>query len=34
MIGLQDSHQGRLALFNVQMYDEFCVPDAVLIVLF
>ena len=33
LIGLQDSYQDRLILFNVHMCDELHVPD-VLIVLF
>ena len=33
LIGLQDSYQHQLVLFNVHMFDEFHVPD-VLIVLF
>ena len=27
-MGLQDSYEDRLFLFNVHMYDEFHVPDV------
>ena len=31
LIGLQDSYQDRLVLFNVHMYDEFHVPDVLIV---
>ena len=34
LIGLQDSYQDRLALFNVHMYDEFHVPDVLIVLLY
>ena len=30
-IGLQDSYQDRLVLFNVHMYDEFHVADVLIV---
>ena len=33
LIGLQDSYQDRLVLFNVHMYDEFHVPDVLIVLL-
>ena len=33
LIGLQDSCQDRLVLFNVHMYDEFHVPDVLIMLL-
>ena len=33
LIGLQDSCQDRLVLFNVRMYDEFHVPDVLIVLL-
>ena len=30
LIGLQDSYQDRLVLFNLHMYDEFHVPDVLI----
>ena len=32
LIGLQDSYQDRLVLFNMHMYDEFHVPDVLIYV--
>ena len=34
LIGLQDSYQDRLVLFNVHMYDEFHVPDVLIVLLY
>ena len=34
LIGLQDSCQDRLVLFNVHMYDEFHVPDVLIVLLY
>ena len=34
LIGLQDSYQDRLFLFNVYMYDEFHVPDVFIVLLY
>ena len=31
LIGLQDSYQDRLVLFNVHMYDEFHAPDVLIV---
>ena len=31
LIGLQDSYEDRLVLFNVHMYDEFHVPDVLIV---
>ena len=31
LIGLQDSYQDRLVLFNLHMYDEFHVPDVLIV---
>ena len=31
LIGLQDSYQDRLVLFNMHMYDEFHVPDLLIV---
>ena len=33
MIGLEDSYQDRLVLFNMHMYDEFHVPDLLIVLL-
>ena len=33
LIGLQDSYQYRLVLFNMHMYDEFHVPDVLIVLL-
>ena len=33
LIGLQDSYQNRLVLFNVHRYDEFYVPDLLIVLL-
>ena len=33
LIGLQDSYQDRLVLFNMHMYDEFHVPDLLIVLL-
>ena len=33
LIGLQDSYQDRLVLINVHMYDEFHVPDVLIMLL-
>ena len=33
LIGLQDSYQDRLVLFNMHMYDEFHVPDVLIVLL-
>ena len=33
LIGLQDSCQDQMALFNVHMYDEFYVPDVLIVLL-
>ena len=33
LIGLQDSYQDRFVLFNVHMYDEFHVPDVLIVLL-
>ena len=34
LIGLQDSYQDRLVLINVHMYDEFHVPDMLIVLLY
>ena len=34
LVGLQDSYQDRLVLFNVRMYDEFHVPDVLIVLLY
>ena len=34
LIGLQDSYQDRLFFFNVHMYDEFHVPDVLIVLLY
>ena len=34
VIGLQDSYQDRLVLFNVHMYDEFHVPEVPMVLLY
>ena len=34
LIGPQDSYHFRLALFNVHMYDEFHVPDVLIVLLY
>ena len=34
LIGLQDSYQDQLVLFNVHMYDEFHVPDVLIVLLY
>ena len=34
LIGLQDSYQDWLVLFNVDMYDEFHVPDVLIVLLY
>ena len=34
LIGLQDSYQDRLVLFNVDMFDEFHVPDVLIVLLY
>ena len=34
LIGLQDSYQDWLVLFNVHMYDEFHVPDVLIVLLY
>ena len=31
---LQDSYQDRLVLFNMHMYDEFHVPDVLIVLLY
>ena len=31
---LQDSYQDRLVLFNMHMYDEFHVPDLLIVLLY
>ena len=33
-MGLQDSYEDRLFLFNVHMYDEFHVPDVLTVLLY
>ena len=33
LIGLEDSYQDRLVLFNMHMYDEFHVPDLLIVLL-
>ena len=33
LIGLQDSYQDRLVLFNVHMYDEFHEVDVLIVLL-
>ena len=33
-IGLQDSYQDQLVLLNVHMYDEFHVPDVLIVLLY
>ena len=33
LIGLQDFYQDRLVLFIVHMYDEFHVPDVLIVLL-
>ena len=34
LIGLQDSYQGGLVLFDVHLYDEFHVPDVLIVLLY
>ena len=34
LIGLQDSYQDWLVLFNVHMYDEFHVADVLIVLLY
>ena len=34
LIGLQDSYQDRSVLFNVHMFDEFHVPDVLIVLLY
>ena len=34
LVGLQDSYQDRLVLFNVHMYDEFHVPDVLIVLMY
>ena len=34
LVGLQDSYQDRLVLFNVRMYDEFHVPDVLIVLMY
>jgi len=34
LIGLQDSYQDLLVLFNVYMYDEFLVTDVLIVLLY
>ena len=34
LIGLQESYQDQLVLFNVHMYDEFHVPDVLIVLLY
>ena len=34
LIGLQDSYQDRLVLFSIHMYDEFHVPDVLIVFLY
>ena len=34
LIDLQDSYQDWLALFNVHRYDEFHVPDVLIVLLY
>ena len=34
LIGLQDSFQDQLGFFNVHMYDEFHVPDVLIVLLY
>ena len=34
LICLEDSYQDRLVLFNVHMYDEFHVPDVLIVLLY
>ena len=34
LIGLQDSYQDRLVLFNVHIYDELHVPDVLIVLLY
>ena len=33
-MGLQDSYEDRLFLFNVHMHDEFHVPDVLTVLLY
>ena len=33
-MGLQDSYEDRLFLFNVHMYDEFYMPDVLIVLLY
>ena len=34
LIGVQDSYQDLLVFFNVHMYDEFHVPDVLIVLLY
>ena len=34
LIGLQNSYQDRLVIFNVHMHDEFHVPDVLIVLLY
>ena len=34
LIGLQDSYQDRLVLFDVHLYDKFHVPDVLIVLLY
>ena len=34
LIGLQDSYQDRSVIFNVHMFDEFHVPDVLIVLLY
>ena len=33
-MGLQDTYQDRLVFFNAHMYDEFRVPDVLIVLLY
>ena len=33
-MGLQNIYQDRVVLFNVHMYDEFHVPDVLIVLLY
>ena len=34
LVGLQDSYQDQLVLSNVHTYDEFHVPDVLIVLLY